>query len=49
MTALRRWLPLGRAALYLSDECIFDVSDRHCPMCGGEEFVLLARWLRERT
>jgi len=42
------WLPLQRAALCLDDETVFPVEDQACPMCGGETFVLLARWLQAR-
>ena len=43
------WLSLFRAALCLDDETVFDVEEGACPVCGGESFALLARWLQERT
>lgn len=43
------WLPLDHAALCADDETVFDVEEGACPVCGGESFALLARWLQERT
>lgn len=43
------WLPLSRAAFCLNEEAVFDLAERACPVCGSQTFVLLARWLQERT
>ena len=45
----RVWVPLQRAALCLSDETIFDIQERECPICGSRHFAMLARWLAEHA
>ena len=42
-----RWSPLSEAALCLDDEIVFSIRERECPLCGSQNFVLLATWLSE--
>jgi hypothetical protein len=42
-----RFYRLSFAALCLSDETVFDMRDRVCPVCGSETWHPLAAWLRE--
>jgi hypothetical protein len=45
-----RWAPLSEAALCLDEACetVFSVRDRACPLCGSENFEMLATWLSAR-
>jgi predicted amidophosphoribosyltransferase len=45
---VRVWLPLEEAALCLSCEAVYQLTERACPACGHREAALLSKWLQER-